>query len=119
MNYYEEIRKELVNNEVYKRVKDYSKNKSDLITYYNVGKLLIEAQGGEKGTGTTKCEHTYVDYVCSECGDVDKAKFYKNYIYIRVNPYIEYFNKSIHLNDKIEFTYKFNNEVKGEIENGL
>ena len=48
MNYYEEIKKELVNNEVYKRVKDYSKNKSDLITYYNVGKLLIEAQGGEK-----------------------------------------------------------------------
>ena len=48
MNYYEEIKKELVNNEVYKRVKDYSKNKSDLITYYNVGKLLIEAQGGKK-----------------------------------------------------------------------
>ena len=48
MNYYEEIRKELVNNEVYKRVKDYSKNKSDLSTYYNVGKLLVEAQGGEK-----------------------------------------------------------------------
>ena len=48
MNYYEEIKKELVNNEVYKRVKDYSKNKSDLITYYNVGKLLVEAQGREK-----------------------------------------------------------------------
>ena len=48
MNYYEEIKKELVNNEVYKRVKDYSKNKSDLSTYYNVGKLLVEAQGGEK-----------------------------------------------------------------------
>ena len=51
--------------------------------------------------------------------NVDKAKFYKNYIYIRVSPYIEYFNKIIHINDKIEFTYKFNNEVKGEIENGL
>ena len=48
MNYYEEIKKELVNNEVYKRVKDYSKNKSDLSTYYNVGILLVEAQGGEK-----------------------------------------------------------------------
>ena len=46
MNYYEEIKKELVNNEIYKRVKDYSKNKSDLSTYYNVGKLLVEAQGG-------------------------------------------------------------------------
>ena len=48
MNYYEEIKQELINNEVYKSAKDYSKNKSDLSTYYNVGKLLIEAQGGEK-----------------------------------------------------------------------
>ncbi len=48
MNYYNEIINELINNEITKRVKDYSKNKSDLNTYYNVGKLLIEAQGGEK-----------------------------------------------------------------------
>ena len=47
MNYYEEIKNELINNEVYKRVKNYSKNRSDLSTYYNVGKLLVEAQGGE------------------------------------------------------------------------
>ena len=46
MNYYEEIKSELINNEVYKKVKDYSKNRSDLSTYYNVGKLLVEAQGG-------------------------------------------------------------------------
>ena len=48
MNYYNEIKKELINNEVYKKVKDYSKNKNELTTYYNVGKLLIEAQGGEE-----------------------------------------------------------------------
>jgi len=48
MNYYNEIKTQLINNEVYKRVKDYSKNRSDLMTYYNVGKLLIEAQGGEQ-----------------------------------------------------------------------
>jgi len=48
MNYYNEIKKELINNEIYKKVKDYSKNKNDLITYYNVGKLLIEAQGSEE-----------------------------------------------------------------------
>ena len=47
MNYYNEIKNELINNEVYKSVKDYSKNKNELSTYYNVGKLLIEAQGGE------------------------------------------------------------------------
>ncbi len=30
MNYYREIREELINNEITKRVKDYSKNRSDL-----------------------------------------------------------------------------------------
>lgn len=48
MNYYNEIKNELINNEIYKKVKDYSKNKNDLNTYYKVGKLLIEAQGGEE-----------------------------------------------------------------------
>ena len=47
MNYYNEIKQELVNNEIYKKVKDYSKNKNDLETYYKVGKLIVEAQGGE------------------------------------------------------------------------
>ena len=47
-NYYNEIKEELVNCEVYKRVKDYSKNRKELESYYNVGKLLIEAQGNEE-----------------------------------------------------------------------
>ena len=40
MNYYEEIKEELLNNEINKKVKAYSVNKSDLNTYYNVGKML-------------------------------------------------------------------------------
>ena len=50
MNYYEEIKRKLINNEVYKRVKDYLKNRSDLNTYYMVGKLLSEA-GKSYGEG--------------------------------------------------------------------
>ena len=46
-NYYNQIKDILINNEVYKKVKDYSKNRNDLESYYEVGKLLIEAQGGE------------------------------------------------------------------------
>ncbi len=53
MNYYSEIKNELINNEITKRVKDYSKNKSDLTTYYNVGKLLSEA-GKHYGEGIIK-----------------------------------------------------------------
>ena len=48
MKYYNEIKKELIDNEVYKKAKDYSKNKYELEKYYNVGKLLVEAQGGEE-----------------------------------------------------------------------
>ena len=53
MNYYEEIKTELINNEITKKVKDYSKNRSDLNTYYNVGKLLSEA-GKHYGEGIIK-----------------------------------------------------------------
>ena len=42
MNYYNEIKKELINNEINKAVKNYSINRSDLNSYYNVGKILSE-----------------------------------------------------------------------------
>ena len=47
MNYYKEIKDILIKNESYKRVKDYSKNRNDLNSYYEVGRILVEAQGGE------------------------------------------------------------------------
>lgn len=43
MNYYEDIKKELINNEINRKVKTHSINKSDLTTYYNVGKMLSKA----------------------------------------------------------------------------
>ena len=43
MDYYNEIKNKLIDNEIYGRVKDYSKEKHTLITYYEVGKLLFEA----------------------------------------------------------------------------
>ena len=48
MNYYNQIKNTLIKNEIYKKVKDYSKNRNDLNTYYEVGRLLIKAQGGEE-----------------------------------------------------------------------
>ena len=53
INYYDEIKKELLNNEITKKVKNYSINKSDLTTYYNTGKLLKEA-GKHYGEGIIK-----------------------------------------------------------------
>ena len=53
MNYYNEIKTELINNEITKKVKNYSINRSDLNTYYNVGKMLSEA-GKHYGEGIIK-----------------------------------------------------------------
>ena len=43
MNYYEEIKNKIIDNETYERVKDYSKERHRVITYYEIGKLLNEA----------------------------------------------------------------------------
>ena len=48
MNYYEEIKNKIIDNETYERVKDYSKERHRVITYYEIGKLLYEA-GGKYG----------------------------------------------------------------------
>ena len=48
MNYYNEIKNKLIDNEVYSKVKDYSKERHKVITYFEIGKLLNEA-GGKYG----------------------------------------------------------------------
>ena len=53
MNYYNEIKNELINNEINRKVKNYSINKSDLDAYYNVGRMLSEA-GNHYGKGIIK-----------------------------------------------------------------
>ena len=53
MNYYNEIKQELINNEINRKVKNYSINRSNLNTYYKVGKILSEA-GKHYGEGIIK-----------------------------------------------------------------
>ena len=48
MNYYNEIKEKLLKNEIYAKVKDYSKERNKVLTYFEVGKLLSEA-GKEYG----------------------------------------------------------------------
>ena len=44
MNYYNEIKNKLIDNEVYEKVKDYSKERNRVKTYFEIGKLLSEAE---------------------------------------------------------------------------
>ena len=53
MNYYNEIKQKLVDNEIYEKVKDYSKERNKVITYFEVGRLLSEA-GKNYGEGIIK-----------------------------------------------------------------
>ena len=48
MNYYNEIKNKLIDNEVYSKVKDYSKERHKVITYFEIGRLLTEV-GGKYG----------------------------------------------------------------------
>ena len=86
INYYKEIKQELVNNEITKRVKDYSKNRSDLNTYYNVGKLLLEA-GKHYGEGIIK---EYSKRLTLELGKKYSARYLfdmkKLYLFSKVHP---------------------------------
>ena len=78
INYYNEIKETLIKNEVYKRIKDYSKNKSDLNAYFEVGRLIVEAQGGEKRAKYgNKLIKEYSDKLTKELGkgyDVSNLK---------------------------------------------
>ena len=48
VNYYDEIKEKLLKNEIYAKVKDYSKERNKVLTYFEVGKLLSES-GKEYG----------------------------------------------------------------------
>lgn len=48
MNYYKIIKNKLIDNEIYSKIKDYSKERHKVITYFEIGKLLSEA-GGKYG----------------------------------------------------------------------
>jgi len=81
MNYYKQIKEELINNEVYKKVKDYSKNRSDLNAYYNVGKLIIDAQGGEKRAKYG--DNLIKEYSKKLMHEVDRKYSYRNLMSMR------------------------------------
>ena len=96
MNYYNEIKTEILNNEITKKIKDYSKNKSDLATYYNVGKLLSEA-GKHYGEGIIK---EYSEKLTKEFGKgytVTRLKYTRRFF--------EVFSKSPTLSDLLTFSH--------------
>ncbi len=53
MNYYDEIKEQLIKKEIYDKVKEYSKDKYKVKVYYEIGRLLNEV-GKEYGKNIIK-----------------------------------------------------------------
>lgn len=75
MNYYSEIKNRLIENENYARIKDYSKERYKVQTYYEVGKMLSEA-GKCYGEGIIK---KYSELLSKE---LNKKYSYRSLIYM-------------------------------------
>ena len=96
MNYYNQIKQELINNEINKKIKNYSINKNDLNTYYNVGKLLFEA-GKHYGEGIIK------EYSNKLTKDLGKGYTQSRLRYYR--RFFEVFSKCPTLSDVLTFSH--------------
>ena len=101
MNYYKDIKEILVNNELTKKVKDYSKNKSDLDSYYQVGKLIVEAQGGE--TRAKYGNNLIKEY--SKKLTLELGKRYNNTLLKNTRKFYQIFQKSPTLSDKLTWSH--------------
>lgn len=96
MDYYNEIKNEIINNEINKKVKNYSINRSDLNTYYNVGKMLSEA-GKHYGEGIIK---EYSKKLTSELGKgytSTRLKYFRRFF--------EVFSKSPTVSDLLTWSH--------------
>ena len=103
MIYYDQIKEKFINNQIVQKVKDYSKNKYELERYYNVGKLIVEAQGGEArakyGDGLIK------EYSHRLMNEIDKKYSYRNLMYMR-KYYLFFKNKKLNaLRSQLTWTH--------------
>ena len=117
MNYYNEIKKELLDNEVNKKIKDYSKNKYELQKYYNVGKLLLEA-GNSYGEGIMK---EYSAKLTKDIGKKYSVRYLydirKLYLFAKVHPLgaqltMSHYRLLFPLNDDNEINYYIDQIIK-------
>ena len=117
MNYYNEIKKELIDNELNKKVKDYSKNKYEIQKYYNVGKLLLEARN-DYGEGIIK---EFSKKLTNEIGKKYSVRYLfdirKLYLFSKVHPVgaqltMSHYRLLFPLNDDNEIDYYINQIIK-------
>ena len=72
MNYFKNIEELIVENEARRKATALKDNTNTLLTYWTIGKLIVEAQGGEKRA-------KYGDNLINEWGSKLSLKYGKNY----------------------------------------
>ena len=78
MNYYNEVENLIKKNEINKGVRALQDNSETLFTYWNIGKLIVDAQGGEKRA-------KYGDGLIKEWGKKLSEKYGRGYDYTNLS----------------------------------
>ena len=108
MQYYKEIKNKLIENENYARIKDYSKERYKIQTYYEVGKLLSEA-GNHYGEGIIK---KYSEKLMNDINKKYNVRYLfdirRLYYFLKVHPVGAFLSMSHY---RILFSLKDKNEI--------
>ena len=111
MNYYEEIKNKIIDNEAYEKVKDYSKERHRVITYYEIGELLNEA-GKKYGANIIK---QYSEKLVIEVGTKYNERTLRRmkqlYLFFKKQKWSPLGTKLSISHLRVLFTLKDNNEI--------
>ena len=117
INYYNEIKNEILSNEINKHIKDYSKNRYELQKYCNIGKLLLES-GNKYGENIIK---DYSIKLTEELGKKYSVRYLfdirKLYLFSKVHPVgakltMSHYRLLFPLTDDCEIDYYINQTIK-------
>lgn len=120
MNYYNEIKRELIDNEINRKLKDYSKNKYELRKYYNVGKLLQRA-GNNYGERIIR---EYSEKLTKELGKKYSVRYLfdirRLYLFSKVHPLgaqltMSHYRLLFPLDDDNEINYYINQVIERKL----
>ena len=111
MDYYDEIKNKIIDNETYERVKDYSKERHRVITYYEIGKLLNEA-GGKYGANIIKqYSKKLVIEVGTKYNERTLRRMKQLYLFFKKQKWSPLGTKLSISHLRVLFTLKDNNEI--------
>ena len=111
MDYYEKIKNKIIDNETYERVKDYSKERHRVITYYEIGKLLNEA-GKKYGVNIIKqYSKKLVIEVGTKYNERTLRRMKQLYLFFKKQKWSPLGTKLSISHLRVLFTLKDNNEI--------